>query len=663
MTISRKRRNAYAGAGAAVILAIGAAVATYVGGPGDSVGTSPVVAPPPVAEITLELTAPRDVGRLCSATEWCSLVRTPEHCGGLNEASGDATDLGTPGGWLFAAVGSPRQGVIVSVPVRSATGWADTTSELGVFFDHDGSVTNGLQLASADNLTADSTQLVSVTLAFLIREETLGPMIFSFGDSGERYQMQRLGNGKLRWTANGTSATKTVTEVVATSGDGVWNCHTVVFDARTASAAKMYLNGVDITPAGNDMSGIGSLRKVGGPVSIGTGVAPSTINTLNGGVLRYRIDEVAITQVQHQSFCGSFRDFKLGAETTKVLAADHTYSQTGGTRCTAQSPAVALCHAGGEPAHVMRPGMGLAWVEEPDRTNRILDSFDLSTGNWGGDATTLAVPAPDGSLTAYDTFVDDASSISSAPTGYTASADVFPRLWVKCAAGTLLMGTDGAGAGSWDIDCATVGGVWAELYDGHAAVTENTQFAADSSGDATIIFTADATGVSFAAWLPTLTEVRGLSVIRTEGAAVSTGTITHLIDNDPPVFYAGAAGKITIRAEYISGACVDVTSGTQVGRSYGDATDWFAFDSSSATAFVANLALDGIDTVIVRWDSAASLGGTDFAQVLLNGIAQTWDATPPSGWTAASPTEILLDGHGSTSCTAALQTIRIEAAP
>ncbi len=662
MTISRKRRNAYVGAGAALILVIGGAVATYVGGPGDAVGTSPV-APPPVEDITLELIAPRDVGRLCSAVEWCALVRTPEHCGPLNETSGDATDLGTPGGWVLSPVGNPRQGVIASVPVADSTGWVDTTTERAVFFDHDGVAANGLRLTPGDNLSADATQLVSVTTVSLVRSEVLGPMIFSFGDSGERYQMQRLNNGRMRWIANGTTTTKTITETVSTASVGVWNCHTIVFDARTASAAKMYLNGVDITPAAHDFSGIGSMRKVGGQIVIGTGVGPTGGNTLNGAVLRYRTDEVVITQAQHQTFCGSFRDFKLGSETTKVVDADHTYTQTGGTRCTAQSPTVALCHAGGDPAHVVRPSMGLAWVQEPDRTNRILDSFDLSTGNWGGDATTLAVPAPDGSLTAYDTFVDDASSISSAPTGYTASADVFPRLWVKCAAGSLLMGTNGAAAGSWTIDCTTVAGVWAELYDGHAAVTEATQFATSSTGDATIIFSADATGVSFQAWMPTLTLARGLSVIRTEGAAVSTGTITRLIDNDPPVYYAGGAGKITIRADYISGACVDVTGGTQVGRSYGDATDWFAFDSSSATAFIANLVLSGVDEAIIRWDSVTSLGGTDFAQVLLNGVQATWDATPSSGWTAASPTQILLDGHGSTSCTAALQTIRIEGSP
>lgn len=662
MSISRKRRNAYVGAGAAAILVIGGAVATYVGGPGDAVGTGPAT-PPPSANILLELTAPRDVGRLPSAADWCTLVRTPEHCGPLNETSGDATDLGSEGDWIFPAVGSTRQGVIISTPVADSTGFVDTTSERAVFFDQDGVAANGLHVASGDNLSADSTQLVSVTLVFLVREEVLGPMIFSFGSATERYQMQRAGNGKLRWIANGTDATATITQATATTDSGTWHCHTVVYDARTASAAKMYLDGADITPAGNDMSSVGSLRKVGGTLSLGTGGSPTSVNTLNGGILRYRIDEAAITQAQHQAFCGSYLDFELSAEITKVVAADQSYSQTGGTRCLAQGATTAFCFPGGEPGHVLRPTLGLAWVREPDRTNRILDSFDLSTGNWGGDATTLAVPAPDGSLTAYDTFVDDASSISTAPTGYTGSADVFPRLWVRCATGSLLMGTDGAGTGSWTIDCATVGGVWAELYDGHAAVTEGAQFAADSSGDATLIFTADATGVSFQAWLPTLTEVRGLSVIRTEGAAVSTGTITHLIDNDPAAYYAGGAGKITIRAEYISGACVDVTSGTQVGRSYGDATDWFAFDSSSATAFVANLALDGIDTVIVRWDSVASLGGTDFAQVLLNGIQQTWDATPSSGWTAASPTQILLDGHGSTSCTAAIQTIRIEDGP
>lgn len=640
-------------AGALVIV-----VAAIVMGGSDSTTPQP---PPVTTPILLDLFAPRDVGRLPTRADWCTAGRTAEHCWLMQEGSGDVVDTGGATAlWDLTPTGSPRQGVVGSIPVVDATGFVDTSSELGAWLDGGNGVLRTLEKAAVPNLPS-ATNLITVTVVYNMTKPVVNARLLFGGDTAARYEIIVLGSGSLRIQAKGPTTAKSSSTPAPLLG---MRCFTAVFDGRTTDAVKIYSDGVEIVPATKDLNGTGSWQTAGGAgedVAFGNLTAPNGASTFPGAMYRARIDFAVITLAQHQEICGSLWDFDHTA--TKLAAADLSWTQTGAERCFAQSATTALCVPGGLPAHVWRAGLALGWALEPDRTNRILDSEDLSTGNWAGDATTLAVVAPDGSLTAWDTFVDDASSISAVPTGYTGSADVFPRLWVRCNAGSLLMGTDGAAAGSWTIDCPTVGGVWAELYDGHAAVTEGAQFAADSSGDATVIFTADATGVSFQAWQPTLTEVRGFSVIPTGGSAAATGAIAWTVDNDPETYYKGIKGKVTIRADYVAGACVDISSGTQVGRMFGDATDWLAFDSSSATAFIANLALGGIDQSIVRWNSTTSLGGTDFAQVLLNGLEQTWDATPTTGWTAASPTQILLDGFGSTSCTAAVQSVKVENSP
>lgn len=614
----------------------------------------------------LWLQAPRDIGRLPARSSWCTVARSAEHCYLLQEASGDASDTGSAAGkWHLSPNGATRQNIHTPIPTTDATGWADTTTERGAFFD--GATGAGLQRSTdATNITGDDIVSVTAVLQVQLQSASVRRVWMHRGaGSANGYELDiRDATGRIRMTVRGNSTTIN-TDGTTTVTDGAPHCITGVFDARSASAARLYVDGTDNVPTGTDMSGASGWSASSAP-TMGNHVGLGAFST-DGGVYRLRVDYAAITLAQHQAICGTLWQPPSTDSNalTKLAPADVTWTQTGGTRCYAQSGTTALCIPGGQVAHAYDATLGaIGWALEPTRTNRILWSHDLSNAAWlGSAATPTATAAPSGLLSGYSVTVDDASTLYQVGAGYGASAALYLRAWVKCSTGTLKFAADGASAGSWDVDCATVGGAWAELTSAHAAVTEGASWAAASTGDATLIMTSDATGVTAEIWHPTLTEVNGLSTIPTSGAAVATGAITFEVDTDDATYYEGAKGKITLVGNWVSGACVDITDGSDTGRQYGDATDWFAYDSSDATAFICDMPLSGKDEAVIRWDSTAAVTGAAYAECLLNTVAQSWDATPSAGWTAADPDTIKMDGIGATSCTAYLQTIKIEDTP
>jgi len=646
--VRKYRRRYLAGFFALVIL----------GGAGVYLGTDQAhtpFTPSDGAVVLLDLQAPRDLGRLPARSGWCTIARTAEHCYLLQETSGTATDVGSAANWHMAPSGSPRRGALTSLPVQDASGWVDITSELALGADGAGSVID-------DTVTSnDASRLVSVTVVYRTRGNTGGRLVDkSLASPGWTLLNKGGGVGELVLLSRDSAGVKQITTVTAW-GDNAWHCATGVIDSRTANAGKIYVDGNDETPAGNNLE-----AALGwGDHATAIGAKTNGGQALDGAVARVRIDYAVITLVQHQAFCGTlWQPPSTNTHAlTKLAPADVSWTQTGGTRCYAASADTSICVPGGLPGYAFSAALNsIGWPVEPDRTNRVLDSRDLSTGSWAGGIDAAAV-APDGSKTAATVSVTDASTLSQVVTGYSASATLNLRVWAKCSTGTLKFSTDGASAGSWDVACATVAGAWTELHSTHAAVTEGAAWMAASTGDATLIVTSDATGVTADLWTPTLTDAAGLSVIPTAGAAVATGSIAWQVDNDPAVYYKGAAGKITLVGDWISGACFDVADATDIGRQFGDAIDWFAFDAIGVTAFRCDMPLAGADTAVIRWDSANVVDPGLFAECLLNTVTQTWDSTPISSWTPATPGTIKLDGFGSTSCTAVIQTVKIEDAP
>ena len=617
--------------------------------------------------VLLELHAPRDLGRLPARAGWCTIARNPQHCHLLQEGSGNAVDTGdSTEVWTMVPASGPRQGVHTPVPVEDATGWVDTTSELGAWSAADGY----FRIASALDVmgpSADSTNVVTVHLLIVNSDPAQNNTYVIGAEGDDGWSITYSSSGNIRLRLNGASGSVTRSTTSAPVADGAPHCITAMMDGRTAGAGRLWVDHAEVTLSSQDMSGLGSWR---GSARVAFFAKPNATSKSSGGILRSRVDFAAMTLADHDAICGTiWQPPSTDSHVlTKLAPADVSWTQTGGARCYAASATTAVCVPGGLPGLAWRAGVGLVLPTlEPDRTNRVLDSLDLSSANWSGDATSsvAAAVAPDGSKAAWTVTATDATTLYAVPTGYTASAPLSLRLWAKCSAGLLKLATDGAAGGAWTIDCATVGGAWAELHSTHAAVTEDATWFAASTGDATLIVTSDATGVTADLWLPTLTaELTGISVVPTGGAAVSTGAIAFEIDNDPDTYFKGGAGKITLVGDWIAGACFDTADSTDIGRTYGDGSDWFAFDNLGVTAFQCNLILAGVDTAVIRWKAAITLDATTVhAECLLNAVTQSWDATPSSPWDAATPGTIKLDGFGSTSCTAGIQTIRIENKP
>ena len=236
--------------------------------------------------------------------------------------------------------------------------------------------------------------------------------------------------------------------------------------------------------------------------------------------------------------------------------------------CYPTGDSSAICQPGGVP-HYTVDATGLAWVTEPDATNRIPYSTAIDCTNWTctgtADASTTVV-APDGSYTATELTLGDwgVNDITQAASGYSNSTTVYPRVWLKCSAGTIRYSTPG-GTGRWTIDCSCIRGAWDLIASAsHSCVTEVAAWQTSAGGASGLQMAANTGSVTASIWAPTLTEEAGsgLAVIPTGASAVSTGDPVWLIDNDPDVYWRSGDTIVSSITE-ISGTCL-TTSATQI---------------------------------------------------------------------------------------------------
>ncbi len=156
-------------------------------------------------------------------------------------------------------------------------------------------------------------------------------------------------------------------------------------------------------------------------------------------------------------------------------------------------------------------------------------------------------------------------------------------------------------------------------------------------------------------------------MIRTEGAAVSTGAITWQVDNDPATYFSVAKGRVTLRMDVLSAGSgwpwFSTSTVYALAWSGGD-----ALIKNSANAIVGrcNQPLAGTLTAVVRWSSTTAVEPTgSYMECLTDGIQDTWVTKPTSGWTPAPSTVLSLNSFigGANDPIAAIQTIRIEDGP
>lgn len=543
MTRRQRIRRIAAAAAAAAALVAGSITGVYVwpGGSGGAGGGG-------LGFLLLDLQAPRDFGAIAprgtGAGQWCGPVEglaAPAHCWELQQSSGDATDYGAVGGWHLSPQGSPRCGVATGLPVQASP--IDWTSELAIHSD-----TNTDFFREPSVATTGATNLVSVDVVF-----AADPI------AGSHYLVQA--RGTVGWyvritgeniviLGDGPGGNLSVVALSVVSRQG-WHCLTAVLDGRTTDAAKIYLDGTDVTPASPNLFGNGPWA---GTANFDVGNSPVGVSAAVA-VARARVTyDATTTLAQHRALCGSWG---LPVASSHRTAPDHTWTQSGGSRCYQRSATAATCYPGGAPA-ARWTATGFEWaVDGQGAVNRVLYSTAVDCTNWTcSTATTAAYVAPDGSKTAASITMGG-GYIEQTATGYTVSTAVNLAMWAKCSTGTLDASNVG-GAGHWTVDCSAVGGSWALLTPTHPAVLPEVQAWASTGAGAVNL---RLSGADAEVWAPTITEEPTTgAVIPTAAAAVDTGTIAWTIDNSTGSYWRTGA-NVLHTLDTVDGTCL-VTGST-----------------------------------------------------------------------------------------------------
>jgi hypothetical protein len=619
--------------------------------------------------LLLWLHAPRDAGRLLPRSTWCTGT---EHCWLAQEAPGAIQMTDTVGAWTLATSGTPRTGVYTGLPTEDVSGWVDFSSELSTHTDGQSASDTGSWFLAAQ--TQAATNLVSITAVILaVKRQPTARVLYSHRlAGGTGIEVGLANDGKFYATVqNGTGTAKTIT-TSSDWDDETW--HEVVFrlDGRTTNAGKIYIGNREAQAANPDLNTGGSWATT---ASVVLGADALGANIWPGGIARLAVSLSAASPV------GTLWELDPQSDAL-VSTADVLYYQSGVARCYSSGVNTALCIPGGKLPIVYSPGLLAAgrnpmdWTTGTSRTSRLLNTEICAAGGWNvtgvATATCYSVVASTGVKSASRVASMGTcctSVVSKSASGYPNAVTLYPSAWVRCSAGGVMrwqMSGGGAATGRWDINCATISGQWTLIRHGHPAVTETTLWLSSTSGGIVFNLAASAAGFPGAdIWGLTVTAEDGIEVIPTRTSPAITGKVDWFVDNVPAAYYSGSCGKVFMAGEWNSGGCLDVVTDTSgVGRQDNDGTHWHLSNSAAIEIATANLVPAGVDLLQFRWNSSVALdGGAIFAEVLRNGVTQTWDVAPVAPWVPASPTAIRLSGYGSTSCWAGVQEVKIWSRP
>lgn len=257
-----------------------------------------------------------------------------------------------------------------------------------------------------------------------------------------------------------------------------------------------------------------------------------------------------------------------GVDDNMPLVADQTWTRTGGESCYPIGSADASCFAASEMPYTV-DATGTGWVTDPDARNGVLNSTNVSCSTWtcvGGATATYGKTAPDGSATATELSISSTGmQVQGTASGYSNNTTVYPRMWVKCTAGTIRW-IRGAGTGDWRIVCATASaGAWVLINSGtQTGVSEPTAWTTSATGTIPPLIKSLSGAMTVQIWGVTITEEPGtrLAIIKTAGSAVLTGDPAWVIDNSSGKYYK-AGDTVTQTISQITGTCW-VVSGTDL---------------------------------------------------------------------------------------------------
>jgi len=512
-----------------------AALLTLGGVGGAAVIISVVVSPsnpsssqtPTPANITININAGTDFGRLPSRVAYCGSVGslgTPDVCyEGLGSDGATLADSGTKG-WTLTKNGSPRTGIVTGVPVETSSGGVNFTGELGV--GGDGTSGNFYEAAS---VSTSSASVLSISYVGNFTNQTSTSLYVMSHYGGGKGFRWRTRFGSYNWYVYSASGTGTVTHVGGI--DGATHCWTIVLDARTANAVKLFRDGVDASSdlLSDDLSGHGGFAEVTATDFLLLG----EFGSIRGWISRSRLDYgKAASLSDHQALCGSYGS---PVKPTNSVYADMTWTGSG-VWCTATGNTTAACWGAGSPGWHQNSTKGSTWaVSGKSLVNNILYSTRPNCTDWTCSTATMAgTAAPTGQFTEAAAITMGGGYVETSGSGYTASAALNLSMWTKCSSGTLTIAHQG-GTGSWTVDCTAVAGSWALLTPTHAAVTVGAGMQADGAGAITLRLS----GADTSVWGITAVEAAQTDppiTIPTQSAGVTHNT-TWTIDNSDGSYY------------------------------------------------------------------------------------------------------------------------------
>lgn len=624
------RNIGYAAAGGGILLVSIAALIINIGSGSDT--------PSSGAGVTrMDYYAARDIGALPARDSWCSVSRSAEHCWTLQETTGDATDYGS-GSWHLTPTGT-RRGVVTGVPTTSASGWAELTSELGVWGD--GGATSGLFEASA---VPSATNVLSVTfVAKPVLDGVLGVITShqSTSPPNTGWYIYITSSGAISGVLDyGPGVVNVSSTIDAREG---WQCVTIVMDARTANQGRVYANGANVTVGAGDLSAASGGFTATAPFRIHGNQNSSAFASVHG-VARVRLDEGhATTLAEHQAHCGGLWQAPAGGrDDNKPLASAASWTQTSGVGCWPTGSTSAVCVPGGmQPYTVDATAPG--WPVQEAITNPLLHSTAMDCVNWTCTGSATGTPgqiAPDGSATAsLISVASGANHFEQNLSGaFTADASpIYLGMWAKCTTGTIhIFGSDDLARGCWYLNCTCVGGNWRYIDRDDACVQIIIPFNADSSGDSGLHFDGLTAPVNLQVWAPTLAEQRPWTrvVIPTFSSGVTLGDPVWAIENGlgnvrPQLLVDGDMEAAGTGAWTAFGSGATLTKETGSPAPHGGA-QWLKVMGPTASSVAAQQTIQTIGKTyrVVGW---ATSDGAVLPRIL-DGSTFLWTGTTSTAW-------------------------------
>jgi len=409
----------------------------------------------------------------------------------------------------FNTKGTPRTNVPVLIPAYDDGMYFYAGS--GIVGDGIGGVVSATSVQSTSSVR---------TFTFLVNSPYINnngyyTLLYHYNTNGIQIYYSNLSNCFYVYIT-GTSSSASCYSITDNGAflDGAYHCVTFVIDTLSLNGFRVYIDGYDITDYSRaDMSFVGDIS-VTDYLYIGAKSNGTYYHT--GSISFFREDEAAFSLNEHRLLCGipysiiDDENINIRSFGTKI------YPVANNSACVFPSNSIHMATSSGI----------LGIVLEDAQDNKILHSVYNPDFVW--DISLATITSTDGPVGTKDAISVSINGgyMQQALSGYTASSQLFLRLWIRLLSGTLTI-ENTVGTGKWLIDSNYLSSDWEFVDKNSTAVTVVEDWYASSTGDVSIkIYGSDVD-----IYAPTLTEIDSICCIPTKtvtgSCAASSFTILH----------------------------------------------------------------------------------------------------------------------------------------